>query len=174
MDGKYNSIFKLLKNIKGEIGELKNKRRKDNRYEDEYKDEFFYIHQNEGDEFYAESLNAKEEKKEQNYLSKAFKAYNFAKNFSSNSVENEKIDNNLMKIKNRLRIMGVSLKDFKNLESKLPLVFIFTSFIITLFFLSLNITGNIIGNTQQDFSILGILFFLCGLVGAFVYARNKR
>jgi len=48
------------------------------------------------------------------------------------------------------------------------------SFLSALFFLSVNFTGAVVGSTQYDFSILGILFFVLGLVFIFVYARHNR
>jgi len=38
----------------------------------------------------------------------------------------------------------------------------------------MNFTGAVIESAQQDFSILGILFFISGLIFAFIYARKRR
>lgn len=65
------------------------------------------------------------------------------------------------------------IKEFQKSQKTLP-AFIFVSFIFSLFCLSSNITGNVVGSLKQDFSILGIFFFILGLALTFFYARSKR
>jgi hypothetical protein len=59
-------------------------------------------------------------------------------------------------------------------KGKTTLSLSIASFILALFFSALNFTGAVVSSAQQDFSILGILFFICGLVGSFIYVRSKR
>jgi|TARA_Y100000310_G_scaffold21744_1_gene20985 hypothetical protein len=60
------------------------------------------------------------------------------------------------------------------LEQKATMTAITVSFIASLFFLSTNITGNVIGNLNQIGSnwIGGVLFVL-GIVGSFIYFKRK-
>ncbi len=60
-----------------------------------------------------------------------------------------------------------------NLGSRYLLVISLIFLISTLFFFSLNFTGAVVGTAKNDFSILGILFFIAGLICAFIYWRNK-
>ncbi|MEK6846811.1 MAG: hypothetical protein AABY16_01445 [Nanoarchaeota archaeon] len=47
-------------------------------------------------------------------------------------------------------------------------------FVLSLFFLSSNITGNVIGNASLKVSnLVGALFFLVGLLGAWSWVRNR-
>jgi len=48
------------------------------------------------------------------------------------------------------------------------------SLILASFFSIVNLTGAVVGSAKQDFFILGIIFFILGLVGVFVYVRSKR
>jgi hypothetical protein len=136
-----------------------------------YNEEESLTYQMQGEEFYEKSLKAKTKREEKHYLSEAIKSYEHARVLAITPIQKERINNVLEKIKNRLRIMGIPLK---NLESKTFPVFIFLSFILSLFFLSMNFTGNVVGTTKKDFSILGILFFIGGLIFSFVYATSKR
>ena len=84
-------------------------------------------------------------------------------------------DKERMRIQNKITDARISISGDKVSYKNTPFVFLsIAGFIISLFFLSINFTGAVVGSVKNDFSILGILFFLCGLVGAFVYARNKR
>jgi uncharacterized membrane protein (DUF485 family) len=164
-DNIYNS-FKdtpnLLKEIKSLIGgkDYFGKNKKDiNDYLEE------------GKRLYRESLGAKNEKEERDYLEKSKDAFDIARALSSQPIQKERINNSLREIQNRLRIMGIPLR---SLENKIVPVFIFASFILAIFFISINITGAVVGSVVHDFSILGILFFLKGLVLSFIYARSKR
>jgi len=124
-----------------------------------------------GKEFYEKALKSKTEEDEKRYLSLAKSFYKTAKSLSSYPIQKERINNVLEEINNRLSIMGIPLI---SLENKILPVLIFSSFILCLFFLSMNFTGAVVGTAKNDFSILGILFFIGGLIFAFVYARSKR
>lgn len=62
----------------------------------------------------------------------------------------------------------------KDLTSKLSAIIGITGIGAGLFFLSNNITGNVIGNlTIQSSNIIGLSAFLIGLIGAFFYFKKK-
>lgn len=46
-------------------------------------------------------------------------------------------------------------------------------FSLSLFFSGLSFTGAVVGTAKHDFNFLGILFFVCSLVCAFVWCRKK-
>jgi len=122
-------------------------------------------------EFYERALKSKTEKEEKYYLGKAKSFYKTANSLSSYPIQKERINNVLEEINNRLSIMGIPLR---SLENQILPVLILSSFIFSLFLLSMNFTGAVIGTIKHDFSILGILFFIGGLIFSFVYARSKR
>ena len=54
------------------------------------------------------------------------------------------------------------------------LIISFTFLISTLFFFSVNLTGAVTGTAKSDFSFLGIILFIAGLITAFIYFRKER
>lgn len=74
------------------------------------------------------------------------------------------------------RVLGGEFKPMSK-PSKLEMVGVITAIIGVvggLFFLSYNLTGNVIGSLNQNSSNwIGGVLFLIGLVGAFVYFRRK-
>ncbi|MDD5012149.1 MAG: hypothetical protein PHQ66_00675 [Candidatus Nanoarchaeia archaeon] len=64
---------------------------------------------------------------------------------------------------------------FKNVEWNTFAFLSITSLAFALIFISLNLTGNAIGGiTLNDSRWISICFFLCGLLFAFFYLRNKK
>lgn len=60
------------------------------------------------------------------------------------------------------------------LERDIGRMTIIISFLISIFFLSFNLTGNVISNLSLKTSnIIGLIFSFIGLVGGFFYFRNK-
>ena len=65
-------------------------------------------------------------------------------------------------------------KEGKGLEKKFIPVIAGISIVASLFFLSPNITGNVIGNlTKNDSSVVGVTLFVLGIIGFFAYFRKK-
>ena len=67
-----------------------------------------------------------------------------------------------------------SASDLGGLEKAVGATTAIIGFIAGLFFLSFNITGNVIGLSQASSSWIGIILFLIGLIGAFIYFRKNR
>lgn len=62
----------------------------------------------------------------------------------------------------------------KGLEDKLPSLISMILFGGGLFFLSSNITGNVVGNfTQGNSNLIGVILFCLGLIGGFFYLKKK-
>ncbi|MCK9595590.1 hypothetical protein M0R19_00165 [Candidatus Pacearchaeota archaeon] len=60
-------------------------------------------------------------------------------------------------------------------KSYYPAIISVLSFLFALFFISSNLTGFAISNTRgNDSNILGLCFFVCGLVFTFIYFKNKK
>ncbi len=67
------------------------------------------------------------------------------------------------------------VKDLVGRTTYLPAVLVFVGFLASLFFFSFNFTGNVIAsNMAHDGNILGIVFFLIGLVGTLLYFRKRK
>ena len=66
-------------------------------------------------------------------------------------------------------------KTLGKLVRQLSPVLAIASFVIALFFISFNLTGNSIGGlTQENFRLAGTILFVLGLVFVFVYFKNKK
>jgi len=62
----------------------------------------------------------------------------------------------------------------KNLGSRLSAVVSMLALSISLFFVTSNLTGNVIAGLNQNNSrFIGICFFICGLIFAFIYSKKK-
>ena len=61
------------------------------------------------------------------------------------------------------------------LERKTPFIVIVFSVLLSLFFFSFNLTGNITDSPSfiQDGNILGVIFLLVGLAGLFLYLKKR-
>jgi hypothetical protein len=79
-------------------------------------------------------------------------------------------DNRLLKIDKYLGRKGI--KDGKNLEGVAATTSII-GFLGSLFFLSPNLTGNIVGLNQTTSNFTGSILFIVGLIGVFAYFRVK-
>ncbi|MBU0894727.1 MAG: hypothetical protein KKF48_00490 [Nanoarchaeota archaeon] len=61
------------------------------------------------------------------------------------------------------------------LTSKLSLIMVFFGFLVSIFFLSSNFTGNIIGNLSNSGSnYLGIVSLVIGLVGVYLWKKKQK
>lgn len=61
----------------------------------------------------------------------------------------------------------------KGLEGKLPAIIAISGLILSLFFLSSNFTGNVIGLNQTASNWTGIILFLVGIISAVFYFKRK-
>jgi hypothetical protein len=109
------------------------------------------------------------EKEKGRYLKYAEKIYRQAEKLCFDS----KTKTNLVRAINQIEEKQKNIFKY-NFKNDSFLIFILASFIIALFFLSINLTGAVTGTAKSDFSILGILFFIAGLITAFIYFRSKR
>jgi len=65
-------------------------------------------------------------------------------------------------------------KEGKGLEKKFIPVIAGFSLIVSLFFLSPNITGNVVGNlTKNSSNIIGLILLVIGLIGLLIYFKRK-
>lgn len=122
-----------------------------------------------GDSFYDAAKLASKEQGSKKYvlflINEAYKMYKSASEYISGGKEEPVL-------RKKLSSLEVIINKSKPKLTTLSLSI--ASFILALFFSVFNLTGNVIGSVKQDFSILGILFFILGLVFVFVYARSKR
>jgi hypothetical protein len=68
---------------------------------------------------------------------------------------------------------NIKEKDEGGLE-KLTSIIAISSLALSLFFLSSNLTGNVIGLNQTASNWIGAALFVLGLVGVFFYFRNRK
>lgn len=68
---------------------------------------------------------------------------------------------------------GKKIKERKSLEDKLTSVIGVSAFILSIFFSSYGLTGNIVGFTNHPINFLGIFFFLIGVIGFSLSLRRK-
>ncbi len=77
--------------------------------------------------------------------------------------------------KNSSRLEEKLEEERKKGQKKLYAIFSIASFIFALAAVSFNLTGNAIGNiASDDFRWLGLCFFVCGLIFAFVFLKGKK
>ncbi|MEI6849999.1 MAG: hypothetical protein WCK29_03095, partial [archaeon] len=75
----------------------------------------------------------------------------------------------------RLQVKIIKERNTKGLDSKLMSIVSFISLLGAIFIFSSNFTGNVIGTKINSTSNwIGVIFFLVGLVGAFVYFRKNK
>ena len=135
----------------------------------EKREESFDVYKKKGDEVYRKSIQERNPEKIEKFLDKASDFYKLARAHSVGKIDREKANNLLRGVKNDLLLR----RGYLRRETLLGLFL--ASFLLSLFFLSPNLTGNIIGSiSYSDSGILGIFFFICSLVCAFVYCRKKR
>jgi hypothetical protein len=71
--------------------------------------------------------------------------------------------------------LSFALKDQKELEAKVASIIGISSLIFSLLFLSSTLTGFTISNLSQSSSnLIGLILFLVGLLGAFIYFKKKK
>jgi len=81
------------------------------------------------------------------------------------------------KKKIKRKLIKKTIKKHKNKKKKGTLLEIIaglgglTCFVISLFFLSTNLTGNVIGETNSSW--IGAFLFILSLIGIFFYLRKK-
>lgn len=109
---------------------------------------------------------------------KARECYVFAKEWGGKEYSRlSKINEKLEKLKNVKPKEELSLfsRIIKGLESRLSAVISISALLISLFFVTSTITGNVIAKLDESTSrLIGICFFACGLIFAFVYLRSKK
>jgi hypothetical protein len=117
-------------------------------------------------------IPSREDKDEKiKYLEMARRVYRKAEKMAFDSKTKRDLIRAIEQIEKKQR--GVFSSNF-NFHTKFSILLIFASFLISLIFISFNFTAAVVGNVKHDFSILGILFFILGLVGLFVYAKSRR
>ncbi len=71
-------------------------------------------------------------------------------------------------------VLARALGGRKTLEHKFIPILAGASIIVALFFLSPNITGNVVGNlVKSDSNIIGTILFVLGIIGLFISFRKK-
>ena len=112
-------------------------------------------------------------------LSRAIGLYQQAKEYAQYKDVKERINRIIEKIEEKRESLKPQAR--KNLEkllykTKKVYVFLSIAFLISaLFFISINLTGNVIAELiPPHFRIVGICFFVCGLIFAFIYLKNKK
>jgi len=117
-----------------------------------------------------------------NYYKEALNYYKDELDFLKRPGPKEKFRDTkrIKKIEEKIRNLETKLEsklesNKKTLDSKITLFFIIISFLISLFFLSFNITGNTILNIgTKSSNFLGFVFVLVGILVFFIYKnRNK-
>jgi hypothetical protein len=103
-------------------------------------------------------------------LTNSLENYNLARKFADDEYE-KKLEYKIKDIEEELR----NLRNITGLGNKVYSYFSIASLFLALIFISSTITGNAVGESMlNDNFLLGICFFICGLVLAFFYAKIKR
>ncbi|MEK6913523.1 MAG: hypothetical protein AABW47_02525 [Nanoarchaeota archaeon] len=109
---------------------------------------------------------------------KAGKFYDLAKKWGGKEYNRIlKINDKRKKLKNSRSKENPSIFSSlrKSLESKFSAVISIFTLLVSLFFVTSTITGNVVAGLDENASrIIGICFFACGLIFAFVYFKNKN
>ena len=109
-----------------------------------------------------------------NCLEEAKKTYKLAKKSVNSFKKRKDLERAINQIEKKQNSLSSPdwiediLKDFNFLKLSI------FAFVLACFFSIINLTGAVVGSAKQDFFILGIIFFILGLVGAFVYVRSKK